>query len=94
MVIMVAAKEARKFLTQGEVACRFRVSPSTIKNWRSRGLLRFFQAPGSSRVLYPLEAVEELERQSLQKEKEVVRLTGIKRERPQISDKPKKEWRI
>jgi hypothetical protein len=45
-------------------------------------------------VLYPLEAVEELERQSLQQEKEVVRLTGIKRERPQISDKPKKEWRI
>jgi len=38
--------------------------------------------------------VEELERQSLQREKEVVRLTGIKRERPRISDKPKKEWRI
>ena len=91
---MVAAKEPRKFLTQGEVACRFRVSPSTIKNWRTRGLLQFFQAPGSSRVLYPVEAVEELERQSLQKEKEVVRLTGIKRERPLISDKPKKEWRI
>jgi len=45
-------------------------------------------------VLYPIEAVEELERQSIQKEKEVVRLTGIKRERPQISDKPEKVWRI
>ena len=91
---MADARESRKFLTQGEVAYRFRVSPSTIKNWRARGLLRFFQVPGSSRVLYPVEAVEEFERQSLQREKEVVRLTGIKRERPRIFDKPKKEWRI
>jgi len=91
---MADAGEPRKFLTQGEVACRFRVSPSTVKNWRTRGLLQFFQAPGSSRVLYPVEAVEEFERQSLQREKEVVRLTGIKRERPRIFDKPKKEWRI
>jgi len=94
MVIMVAAKEPRKFLTQGEVACRFRVSPSTIKNWRTRGLLQFFQAPGSSRVLYPVDAVEELEGRSIQCEKEVTRPQEVKRGRSNISTKPKKDWRI
>ena len=38
--------------TQSEVAEYFRVSGNTIKNWRNRGLLTFFRAPGSTRVLY------------------------------------------
>ncbi len=79
-------------MTQKEVAYRFRVSPSTVKNWRSRGLLQFFQAPGSSRVLYPVKAVEELEERSIRKE--VTRPQGITRGKAKISTKPKKEWRI
>jgi Helix-turn-helix domain len=84
------------YLTQDEVASRFRVSPSTVKNWRDRGLLDYFQALGSTRVLYPVESVEALERQSLKtnKKKEVVKPTEVKRERPEISTKPKKEWKI
>lgn len=84
-----------KYLTQQEVADRFRVSASTIMNWREKGLLRYFQAPGSKRVLYPVTAVEELEKQSIkQKKKGVVRPTEIKRERPRIPARPAKEWRV
>jgi hypothetical protein len=84
-----------KFLTQKEVASRFRLSPSTIKNWRDRGLLDYFQASGSTRVLYPVESVEALERQSLKtNKKEVVKPAQVKRERLEISTKPKKEWKI
>jgi len=84
-----------RYLTQKEVADRFRVALSTVKNWRERGLLRYFQAPGSSRVLYPIDAVEELERQSIKhKKKGVVRPVEIKRKRPRIPAKPQKEWRV
>ena len=83
-----------RYLTQREVAARFRVAPSTVKNWRERGLLRYFQATGSSRVLYPMDAVEELERQSIKQKKEVVRLPKIKGKRPRIPARPQKEWRV
>ena len=33
-----------RYLTQEEVAAMFRVSPSTVKNWRDKGLLDYFQA--------------------------------------------------
>jgi transposase len=87
-------KHETRYLTQREVAARFRVALSTVKNWRERGLLRYFQAPGSSRVLYPIDAVEELERQSIKQKKEVVKLPEIKRERPRIPAQPQKEWRV
>ena len=82
------------YLTQREVADRFRVTQSTVKNWRERGLLAYFQAPGSSRVLYPVTAVEQLEQQSIKQKREVVALPKIKRERPRIPAKPHKEWRV
>jgi hypothetical protein len=84
----------KKFLTQGELADRFRVSNTTIKNWRAKGLLEYFQAPGSSRVLYPANAVDEFERQYIKIEKGVVRKRVFKRERSNISASPKREWRI
>lgn len=43
--------------TQNEVANYFRVVPGTIKNWRERGLLSYWQAPGSTRILYRKEEV-------------------------------------
>lgn len=43
--------------TQGEVAAHFRVVPGTVKNWRDRGLLSYWQAPGSTRILYRREEV-------------------------------------
>ena len=84
----------KRYLTQREVADKFRVSPSTIKNWRDMGLLTYFQAPGSSRVLYPKDAMEEFERQSIKKKKEVVKPAETKRKKPEISARPEKEWRV
>ncbi len=43
---------AQELWTQQEVADYFRVVPGTIKNWRSRGLLDYWQPPGSKRVFY------------------------------------------
>lgn len=82
------------YLTQEEVADRFRVSPSTIKNWRDRGLLTYFQAPGSARVLYRVDAIEEFERRSTKPKKGVIRHSEIKREKPEISARPERVWRI
>ena len=86
----------KKYLTQQEVADRFRVTPSTVKNWRSKGKLVYFQAPGSTRVIYPREAIEEFERQHTAQEKvvEFARPAEIIRTKPGVSSKPRKEWRV
>ena len=42
----------KELWTQQEVAKYFRVVPGTVKNWRDQGLLAYWQAPGSTRVLY------------------------------------------
>jgi hypothetical protein len=82
------------YLTQSEVADKFRVTQSTVKNWREKGLLQYLRVPGSTRVLYPINTVEELEHQSLHQEKEVAKPKEIKRERSEISPKQQKVWRI
>jgi DNA-binding transcriptional MerR regulator len=82
------------YLTQKEVASRFRITQSTVKNWREKGLLQYLRVPGSTRVLYPIDAVEKLEQQSLHREKEVIKPKEIKRERPGISPRQQKDWRI
>jgi len=86
----------KKYLTQNEVADRFRVTPSTIKNWRDEGKLAYLQVPGSTRVLYPRESIEEFERQHTRKAKvlEFKRPAEITRIKPGMSPKPHKEWRI
>jgi len=86
----------KKYLTQQEVAERFRVTPSTVKNWRSKGKLIYFQAPGSTRVIYPREAIEEFERQHTAQEKvvEFARPAEITRIKPGVSSIRQKEWRV
>jgi hypothetical protein len=48
----------------------------------------------STRILYPSDSLEEFEKQSIHQDKEVVRPKEIKRERPRVSPREKKEWRI
>lgn len=86
--------EQRCYLTQKEVASKFRVTESTVKNWRQKGLLKYLRVVGSTRVLYPIDSIEEFEKQSIRQEREVIRPKEIKRERPGISPRAKKEWRI
>jgi predicted site-specific integrase-resolvase len=82
------------YLTQAEVADRFRVTQSTVLNWRRRGLLGYFQAPGSARVLYPSDAVAEFEEQSLHQNKEVGKQRKYQRRKPETSTIPQQEWRV
>jgi excisionase family DNA binding protein len=86
----------RKYMTQEEVALLFRVSQSTVKNWRDAGLLGYLQPPGSTRVLYPRDSVQQFEEQHTKKAKvlEFKRPTEIKRKKPGVSSRPEQEWRI
>ena len=87
----------KRYLTQSELAERWRLTQSSIKNLRDRGQLPYFRLPGSSRVLYAAEAVEELERLHTISAKEVDKKrqhTEIKGKQPDVSATPKKEWRI
>jgi excisionase family DNA binding protein len=86
----------KKYMTQEEVALLFRVSQSTVKNWRDAGLLGYLQPPGSTRVLYPKETVEDFEKQHTRKAKvlEFKRPAEVKKGKPEVSPKSEKEWRI
>jgi hypothetical protein len=86
----------QEYLTQQEVADLFRVTPSTVKNWRDAGLLDYFQPPGSSRVLYPRESVSGFRRQHIKRAKviEFRRPAEIKREMPEMSSNLDEDWRI
>jgi DNA-binding transcriptional MerR regulator len=81
--------------TQNEVAKYFRVVPGTVKNWREQGLLKYWQAPGSSRVLFSSEDVRDF----INKHKKMKggdKLTGlnrIQRGKPVVSSIGE-DWRI
>ena len=87
------------FLTQKKLAERWNVSQGTIINWRNNGNLPFFQVPGSSRVLYPVDGILECEQKNTTAAKEVlpskrIVVTEFKRKKPVVSAKPKRDWRI
>ena len=88
--------EDKKFLTQSELAKRWRITESTIKNWRERGHLPYFRLPESTRILYPVDDVEEVERQHTTQARGVVnpgKGAEIKRRKPVVSSKDE-DWRI
>ena len=81
--------------TQSEVAGYFRVVAGTVINWRRQGLLSYWQAPGSSRVLFSSEDVRDF----IDKHKKMKggdRPTGlnrIQRGKPVVSSIGE-DWRI
>lgn len=90
--------EEKKFLSQRELAERWRRTESSIKNFRDRGHLPYFRLPGSARVLYPVEAVKELERQHTKSAREVVpkriKASEMQRVKPVVSSNQDEDWRI
>ena len=102
MKVKIESKESKhaiekKYYTQEELSVLFRVSQSTIKNWRDKGLLEYFQPAGSTRVLYPRETVEEFEKLHRQRSKviEFRKPEPVNREEPGLSsNRIKKQWRI
>lgn len=86
----------KKYLTQREVAELFRVSQSTVKNWRDAGLLEYFQPSGSTRVLYPRASIEEFEINYTRRLKKAEVADSGKKMRETTVGLPgsKKVWRI
>ena len=88
----------KKYFTQQEVADLFRVSPGTIKNWREAGLLDYLQVPGSTRVLYPIDAVRRFEEENLKHTKVMPLRTPVATRKTEGQDlsptRFKKAWRI
>jgi transcriptional regulator with XRE-family HTH domain len=85
----------QKYITQKEMAARFRKTEGTIINWRRKGYFTYFRPPDSKTVLYLLESVEDFEDNFtvISNRKEVDnRPKLVKREKPVVS--AQKEWRI
>lgn len=53
----------RKFLTSGDVARLFEVTPETVRQWEKTGKLRAFRSPGGRRR-FPRDEVEVLMREA------------------------------
>ena len=84
----------KELWTQQEVAGYFRVVSGTVKNWREQGLLRYWQAPGSSKVLYYRDDVSEFrDKNTRSKKGGDKKRTEIKVVKPSVSSR-KKDWRI
>lgn len=80
--------------TQNEVADYFRVVPGTVKNWREQGLLSYWQAPGSSKVLFFRDEIQEFRNtHTITKKGGAGQKTEIKKVKPSVSSE-NKEWRI
>jgi len=87
----------KELWTQNEVAGYFRVVPSTVKNWREQGLLSYWQAPGSSRILYHRDEIREFKNLNSISKKggdKANLSTGIIKGKPVISAKTDDKWRI
>jgi excisionase family DNA binding protein len=87
----------KDYWTQQELADRYGVSESTIKNWRDEGHLPFLRFPGSTHILYPVDAIKAVETKHTTPTKEAdskKRTAVMKRKKPVVSTTPEKEWRI
>jgi hypothetical protein len=83
-----------EFWTQNEVAAYFRVVPGTVKNWREQGLLSYWQAPGSSKVLFFRDEIKEFrENHTISKKGGGIPKAEIKKVKPSVSSE-KKDWRV
>ena len=80
--------------TQSEVAEYFRVVPGTVKNWREQGMLRYWQAPGSSKVLFYRDDIRAFrDENTFSKKGGDKKRTEIKVVKPSVSS-VKKTWEI
>jgi hypothetical protein len=87
----------KELWTQSEVAEYFRVVPGTVKNWRERGLLGYWQAPGSTRVLYFRDEVRNFRNHNAQSPKggdKTKKASEKIKGKPVISSTLNEDWRI
>ena len=80
--------------TQSEVADYFRVVSGTVKNWREQGLLAYWQAPGSSKVLFYRDEIRDFrDKHTITKKGDDKPKAEIKKVKPSVSSE-EKDWRI
>jgi hypothetical protein len=95
---MVDTNESRTaFLTQKQLAQRWQMSPSCVKNYRDKGLVPFLRLPTTRRILYPLDQIEQLELKNIQPcGKETSPRPEKKRKKLEVSSTTHdgKKWRI
>ena len=82
-----------KFITQKELAERWKCTEGTIINFRKRGLLSYFQLPGSKKILYPIDEIIEIENQHIIMKGGDKPKAEVKRVKPCVSSTVK-EWRM
>ncbi|MBI9083309.1 MAG: DNA-binding protein [Desulfobacterales bacterium] len=83
----------KELWSQNEVAQHFNVSGNTIKNWRERGLLSYFKAPGSNRPQYYRLEIEHFQKTHTAWRKEVKKQDKrVGRAKPRLSSG--EDWRI
>ena len=85
------------YLTQRELARRWRVTGGTIINWRKRGFLPYLKLPGSVKLLYPMQSVLDIEQKFHKPAKEVISQKNSsenKVENNKVTATLKKEWSI
>ena len=86
--------QGKELWTQSEVAEYFRVVSATIKNWREQGLLSYWRAPGSSKVLFYRDEVLAFRQEHTTARREKTKAqAGNQGVRPHASPVPK-DWRI
>jgi hypothetical protein len=95
---MVDAMKDPKFLTQKQLAQRWLMSESCVKNYRTMGLLPFFQLPRTARVLYPVAEIERIEQENITscQGKEINPRPEKQRKTPEVSSTTSNapKWRI
>jgi hypothetical protein len=86
----------KELWTQTEVAEYLRVVPATVKNYRDRGLLKFFQPPGSPRILYYRDDILRFVSQNTYNDKGggAAPKRPVLKGKPVVSASPEKDWRI
>ena len=87
----------KELWTQREVSDYFRVVPGTVKNWREQGYLSYWQAPGSTRVLYFSGEIKDFKENNTNPRKggdKTRNLDKVKRKKPDVSPTSDKKWRI
>jgi len=85
-----------RYLTQKQLAQRWHLSESCVKNYRAKGIIPFFQLPNSARVLYPVLEIERIESEHTKMErKEGCPKPAYQRKALEVSSTDNRDkWRI
>ncbi|MFZ2807198.1 MAG: hypothetical protein WA081_18400 [Desulfosalsimonadaceae bacterium] len=91
---MEETENAKKYLTQTELAERWQCSAGTIINYRRKGIMSYLQFPECKKVLYPIEDIIEIEKNNTNRKGGEKPKAELKKVKPCASSSKNKEWRV